>query len=83
MKKNSSCSQSPKRGKKAQRGLMTIGIDLAAAGVNRRAVRPLHVGPLARRARHAALQLRHHVFTQTLTGGLCGVWLCSRSNRTR
>ena len=28
MKKNSSCSQSPKRGKKAQRGRMTIGIDL-------------------------------------------------------
>jgi transposase len=28
MKKNSSCSQSPKRSKKAQRGLMTIGIDL-------------------------------------------------------
>ena len=28
MKKNSSCSQSPKRGRKAQRGRMTIGIDL-------------------------------------------------------
>ena len=28
MKKNSSCSQSPKRGKKAQQGRMTIGMDL-------------------------------------------------------